>query len=344
MPKKQNIKFPSELRQEVVSQKWVVIATGRGKRPEMFKKNGKSYEEDNLKNCPFCDISDQEEPVLIFNKGKKIKITKSPKKWTTIVIPNKYPAILPFNKLEKTKVGPYTRINGVGYHEVVITRNHKKSIARLSISAIKELLEVYQERYIELADEKFVDYVHIFHNHGHTAGASVKHPHSQIITSPVSEPELHLILNRLRNYYEDNNKKCLYCEILNWEKKQKKRIVFENKEFVVLCPYASRSAFETRIYPKEHKPYFEKLNEKSMKCLAQAFKQAFSRIYKALGNPDYNFFLHTAPCDGKKYDYYHWHFVIYPKTSIPAGFELGAKIHVSAIEPEKAATFLRKMK
>ncbi|MDP2820819.1 MAG: galactose-1-phosphate uridylyltransferase [bacterium] len=343
MAKKNFAKFPSELRQEPISQKWVVIATGRGKRPEMFKKDKKNSTEDNSRDCPFCDISTQEKPVLILYKGKEIRPSNNPKNWTTIVFPNKFPAFLVSDKLEEKKVGPYTRINGAGYHEVVATRDHKKSMGQFSASQIKEVIDVYQKRYLDLADEKFVNYIHIFHNHGHTAGASISHPHSQIITTPVSEPELHLVLKRLENYYQEN-KKCLYCEILEWERKEKKRIVFENKEFVVLCPYASRSAFETRIYPKNHEPYFERITEKSKNYLAQAFKTTLYKIYKGLNNPDYNFFLHTAPCDEKEYQYYHWHFEFFPKTSISAGFELGAKIHVSSIEPEKAAEFLRKIK
>ena len=336
-------KFPSELRQEPVSQKWIVIATGRGKRPEMFKKNKEKKVEDNLKDCPFCNIATQETPVLIFNKGKKMPISKNPKNWTTVVIPNKFPAFLVSDKLEEKTDGPYTRINGAGYHEVVITRDHKKSLGQLSVSQIKEVLEAYQERYLELADEKFVNYAHIFHNHGHSAGASLTHPHSQIITTPVSTPELFLVLKRLKDYFEET-KRCLYCDILKWEREKKERIIFENEEFVVLCPYASRSAFDVIIYPKKHEPYFEKIAGKTKDYLAEALKTALYKIYKGLNNPDYNFFLHTAPCDEKEYKYYHWHFVIYPRTSIAAGFEIGSQIHVSTIEPEKAAEFLRKIK
>ena len=73
-----------------------------------------------------------------------------------------------------------------------------------------------------------------------------------------------------------------------------------------------------------------------------SFHVAIRKLYKKLGDLPYNFYLHTAPCDGKKYPYYHWHWTILPKTAIWAGFEIGTRMEISTIEPEKAAEFLRK--
>ena len=120
----------------------------------------------------------------------------------------------------------------------------------------------------------------------------------------------------------------------------KKRIVFENENFIAICPFASKTAFEVIISPKKHLSYFEKIAAQEKVDLAQAFKVIFAKLGRVLKNPDYNFYLHTAPCDGKDYRYYHWHWTILPKTSIPAGFELGTKIDVVAISPEDAAQHL----
>ena len=128
-----------------------------------------------------------------------------------------------------------------------------------------------------------------------------------------------------------------------WEMKKKERIVFENKDFLVLCPFASKSAFQMIISPKKHLPYFEKITEKEKWSLAEAFKVTFSKLYKTLHDPAYNFYLHTAPCDGKKHDHYHWHWTILPKTAIWAGFEIGTRMEISTMEPEKAAAILRKI-
>jgi UDPglucose--hexose-1-phosphate uridylyltransferase len=132
--------------------------------------------------------------------------------------------------------------------------------------------------------------------------------------------------------------------MLDWEIKEKKRIVFENNNFLALCPFASKTAFEVIITPKKHLSYFENITEEEKKDLAEALRLVLKKINKALGNPDYNFYLHTAPCDGEKHNYYHWHWTILPKTSTWGGFEMGTRMEISTIEPEKAAEYLRKQK
>lgn len=343
-PKNENLKlkFPSELRFDLVSKDWVVIATGRAKRPEMFKKEKRKVMEMPKSQCPFCRLDLTDKPVLVFNRGKKIKIEeKKFPNWTLMVIPNKYPAFSNSDSLNEKTDGPYKSMDGVGFHEVVVTHDHKKQIAQFSVAQIKEVIDAYQERYLDLMNEELVSYISIFHNHGREAGASLGHPHSQIITLPVIDPDLQSSISGSKNYF-NGLKKCVHCTMLEQDRKDGKRIVFENEEFVVLVPFASRMAFETRIYPKEHHAYFERITNGQKESLAEAFKAALGKIYKGLGDPSYNFFIHTAPCDGKNYDHYHWHLEILPKTQIWAGFELGAGIEISTIEPEKAAEYLRK--
>jgi UDPglucose--hexose-1-phosphate uridylyltransferase len=342
MVKNFKMQFPSELRFDLISKDWVVIATGRARRPEMFKKEKTEREKAVDEKCPFCDLKDQEKPVLIYSQGKKTASDNICADWTTVVIPNKYPAFSPCPELEKRTEGNlYQTMNAVGFHEVVVTRDHQKSIAQFSAERVKELMDVYQLRYLELAKEKFVNHVSLFHNHGVLAGASVSHPHSQIITTPLIDTDLTKALSNSKRYFQ-KTKKCVYCSMSNWERKMKTRVVFENEDFLVICPFASKAAFEVIVSPKKHLPYFEKITEKEKWQLAEAFQVALGRLYKALNNPDYNFYLHTAPCDGKKYPYYHWHWTILPKTSTLAGFEIGTRMEISTIEPEKAAEYLRK--
>lgn len=333
--------FPSELRLDLVSSDWVIIATGRARRPETFKKEKKGNEETPKKNCPFCHKDIENESVISFLRDKKTK-GEDLKNWKTLVTPNKFPAFLPHPKFEKKIEGKiYLTMNAVGYHEVIITRDHKKSLAQLSIDNVKEVIDVYQKRYLDLMGKPFVNYIAIFHNHGREAGASISHPHSQLITTPLIDCDLRRALSNSGGYFR-SKRKCIYCEMEKWEKKVKKRIVFENNDFLVLCPFASKSAFEVIISPKKHLPYFEKITEKEKWQLAEAFKVALGKIFKALNDPAYNFYLHTAPCDGKKYDHFHWHWTIIPKTSVWAGFELGTGMEISTIEPERAAEYLRK--
>lgn len=352
MGKNMQKKFPSELRFDVASKDWVVIATGRARKPETFKKfnsthNGGSA--DKRKKCPFCKIGIQENPRLVFSKGKKILDKKIPQDWTALVLPNKYPAFIPYSSefskgakgLEERKEGPfYKRMNAIGFHEVVVTRDHSQTLAQFKVGEIKEVFDIYQQRYLDLMDKNFVNHISIFHNYGAAAGASIAHPHSQIITTPLVDIDLNKALINSERYYK-KNKKCIYCGMNRWELRAKKRIVSENKSFLAVCPFASKSAFQVIISPKNHLPYFEKITEEEKWLLSEIFQKVLNKIYKGLGNPAYNFYLHSAPCDEKNHPHYHWHWTILPKTSTWAGFEIGTRMEISTIEPEKAAQYLR---
>jgi len=208
---------------------------------------------------------------------------------------------------------------------------------------IEMVVDMYQERYLDLTKKKFIKYVSLFHNHGREAGATVAHPHSQIIAIPVIDPDLRDSLDGAENFYRSQGK-CVYCTMIDWGRKDGRRIIYENEKFVVLCPFAPQVSFEVRIYPKEHQPYFEKMGKGERALFADALQVALRKIYQGLKDPAYNFYFHTAPHDGGSYDHYHWHLNILPKTAIWAGFELAVGIEISTIEPEKAARFLRKVK
>ncbi len=338
-------KFPSELRQDLVSKDWVVIATGRARRPSSFKKEKKATHKGTKKDCPFCKIKTQKEPTLVFSKGKKIPFKgwdSFPEDWSLVSIPNLYPAFFPYPELDrKVEGGIYEKMNAAGFHEVVITKDHNKQLAVLPLKKVEEVFRAYKIRFQELKDKKFVNHISIFHNHGREAGASIAHPHSQIITTPLVDSDLNTALDNAKKYHDKNNE-CLYCKMNEWEKKSKERIVFENKDFLVVCPFASKTAFQVIISPKEHFAHYEDISEEKLSTLAEAFKETLRKLKKGLNEPAYNFYLHTAPCDGKKHEYYHWHWTILPKTATWAGFEIGTQMEISTIEPEEAAKYLRK--
>src|SRR5207248_2811807 len=140
----------------------------------------------------------------------------------------------------RTEGNMYKAMNAVGFHEVVVFKDHGRKIQHLEKSQIKEIFDAYQDRYLELMKEDFVNYISIFHNSGFTAGASVDHPHSQIITTPLIHHSLQEALVRAKEYTEAN-KKCMYCQMISFEQENKKRVVFENEHFIAICPFASKT-------------------------------------------------------------------------------------------------------
>lgn len=330
MTKKQ---FPSELRMDLVSDDWVVIATGRARRPESFAKQQRNKETVPVRKCPFCKPNILEKSIA--------KVNRPDKSWFVVSIPNDFPAFAPGDSLGERKEGPNRIMNGLGYHEVIITADHERQMAQFSTEEMEMVVRLYQDRYLELIKKKFIQYISIFHNHGQEAGASVAHPHSQLIAIPVIDPDIRGSIDGAESFYRSQGK-CVYCTMIDWDLKDGRRIIYENEKFVVLCPFAPQVSFEVRVYPKSHQPYFEKMTKEERMLFSDAFRKALSKIFRGLNDPAYNYYIHTAPSSDGTYEHYHWHLNIMPKTAIWAGFEMGAGVEISTIEPEKAAAFLRR--
>ncbi len=324
--------YESELRQDIVTGDFVVIATGRAKRPDEFaefQRLAPDYTNDPFENP---EASGQEKDVLIYRQDNG--------DWSLRIFPNKYPAFSRGRTARELSEGPYFAMTGAGYHEIIVTRDPRRSLALLDIWQGAEVFDAYQERYLALMNKKSVNYIQIFHNHGKEAGASIAHPHSQMMAIPVVSPYIDLELKGAEQYYRSTKRK-VYGVMTEYESESKKRIVFENEHFIAFCPFASRAAFEVWIVGKRANPYFERITDEEKFAAAEAIQQALLSIYRGLNDPPYNFYIHTAPCDGKDYPHYQWHIEILPHTAVWAGFELSTGIEISTIQPEKAAEYLR---
>ncbi len=331
--KKFKIKSMSELRQDPVFGDWILLAPLRGARHE-FKGRIKMKLPKN--KCPFDNLSrfGNLPPVLVYQNRDKSD-------WFLQIIPNKYPAVGHGECSLIFKKGIYKSRSGTGFHEIVVLRDHNRYWAQYNTSEIKKILMAYRERYLSLAKDKCAEYISIFHNHGKEAGSTVPHLHSQILALPIVPPDVSHSINGSRRYFH-KYKKCIHCEMLRQEIKEKKRIIYENKNAIVIAPFASKADFETRIFPKKHSAYFEKIKDKELASFAEAMRFVFSGIYKKLKDPAFNFFIHTAPT-GKNHDYshYHWHMEILPKFETTGGVELGTGLNIISTAPEEAAKILR---
>ena len=126
------------------------------------------------------------------------------------------------------------------------------------------------------------------------------------------------------------------------ELKDGKRIIFENENYVVWSPYWARFPYECWIVPKEHEPSFSNIAGTRVKTLAGTLRSLLFKIAFHLGAPAYNFYIHSAPCDGKEYPEFHWHLEVIPRTTRTAGFEEASGFYINPVTPEKAAEVLRR--
>jgi len=322
----------SELRQDIVTGDWVIIATARAKRPDDFFITPRAEATDGPDIFEDPKASGQDDDVLIYMRPDG--------DWSLRVFPNKYPAVSRSGRAKSLAEGPYFGMAGVGYHEVIVTRDARRSIALLETWQVAELLDAYQDRYLALMNKASVNYIQIFHNHGKEAGASIPHPHSQLMAIPVVAPYVGSILAGAENFYQSHRQR-VYGVMVDYEREKKKRLVYENDDFVVFAPYASRAAFELWVVGKRPNPYFERITDEEKFSAGDALQKALQSLKKGFGDPAYNFYLYTAPCDGKDYPHFQWHIEIIPHMATWAGFELSTGIEISSIEPEKAAQFLR---
>jgi UDPglucose--hexose-1-phosphate uridylyltransferase len=339
-----NIRGVSELRQDMVTGAWVVIASSRGKRPSAFLKHSVNEEKTTADKCPFENpqASGNGDPLLLYGTLDD---------WRVQVIQNKYPAFLPHGDCieggtckvgcsHQVKQGPYVVRDAYGFHEVLITRDHERYMARLTPAEVAEVVQAYLERFRYLKKQDCVRYISIFENHGSEAGASIYHPHSQIVAVPFLPSDVRRSLRGSRAF-NNRHHRCVHCLMIKWEQAEKKRVLFENEHFIAFCPFVSFSGFEVRVFPKEHHAEFDSVPEGRMAQLAEVLQVALQKIDKTFGNAPYNFFVHTAPVQTKRdYSYYHWHLEIIPKLSIDAGFELGTGVQITTIAPEIAASHL----
>ncbi len=319
----------SELRQDPVNRDWIIISTGRAKRPEAFRSRNLAVEATPLNLCPFENPQAHgNEIVKSYAHGIK-------------VINNKFPIISGNVCRSGKRVGPYLVKEAAGYHEVVIFKDHRRSLAQLDAGEIDQIVSVYRDRYQELKNKECANYILIIHNHGREAGASVSHPHSQIMALPFVPSDISRSLEGSARYHRERGR-CVHCDMVEWELKEKQRIIFENENFAVLVPYVPKFSYEIRIFPKAHRPYFEESSEAELKGLAEALQVSLAKIYNGLNNPAYNFFIHTPPASrAEDYDYYHWHLEISTRLNTWGGFELGTGGEVIDTDPDEAAEYLR---
>lgn len=323
----------SEFRKDIVTDQWVIIASERGTRPSEFHV---SIEKNNQKQCPFCIGYEYLTPAPVLQFDNAVS-----KQWQVRVVPNKFPALNQAEGDTFSNNGIYENMAGFGTHEVIIeTPLHNERMVDFDSEHLVLVLRAYRSRLTALSKDRKNKFILLFKNHGHQAGATLEHSHSQMITTPILPITIKNKLNGSMDYYKKNNR-CVYCQIIEFEEQEKKRGIAENKDFLAYAPYASRVPYEICLLPKNHQHRFEEINDKQLHSLALILKNTLKSIDQAIEDPPFNMILHTSPKYEKTEKYFHWHIEIMPKLSMLAGFELGSGFFINTTPPEMAASHLR---
>ncbi|MGL5752342.1 MAG: galactose-1-phosphate uridylyltransferase [Paraclostridium sp.] len=308
-----------EVRVDVFSDDLVIVVKDRDNRPMDTKKCPDDEEliSEYDKNCPFCrgnEFYATEKTFEIINEDG----------WTVKSIYNKYPI------LDENSIDIY------GIHEVMIdTHRHNGAFYNMSKDEFYNMFKMYKNRYKELIINEKVKYISIFKNFLSKAGASLTHPHSQIISMSIIPKDILNEIDILKKYYTDNNE-SLYEKTINEEIKLYERVVHNGEKFIVLVPYASMYSGEVRVICKDS-TRFEELREENLLELSDIFKKLFSKMYDVCGYMPFNLCMHTHTKDMKDEHLFNVHFHIIPRKYNFGGFEIGNSMYVSSKLPKDLA-------
>jgi UDPglucose--hexose-1-phosphate uridylyltransferase len=319
----------SQLRKDPIVSRWTIIATERARRPAAFVDPLVTTTDQN--QCPYCENSASE--GVYESHGVKVINSSSP--------------ILDGSKpFEVRSHGLYDVCHSYGSHEIVIeTPDHIANMADLSIDQIKAVMQTYALRMQAHRQNPFIEYILAYKNYGVAAGSrNIGHARSQIMAVPVLPMRVKDKINGAHKFF-DYHERCLFCDMIVQESKDKERIVTENKDFVVITPFASRFPFETWIVPKNHHCDFVGGLKGYEDSLSAIMKDILLRFKIGLNDPAYNYMIQTSPVKnpGSFKDYYHWHIEVMPRLTRVAGFERGTGFYICPIPPEMTAAFLREI-
>jgi UDPglucose--hexose-1-phosphate uridylyltransferase len=325
-----------EFRQNFVTKEWVIVAPERGKRPDQMRRDDRTRPAlpDYREDCPFCPGHEDRtpEPTYVWEAGGH---------WQVRVVPNKFAALAATHSPHREAVGPFLRAGGYGLAEVVIeSPHHDRSLETLAADEVEAVLRAFRSRHLAIAALPRINLVSIFRNYGALAGTSLEHPHSQIIATPIVPPHVRDPWRHAQLHF-DTFGRCAYCEMIEGEAVQQVRMLQETDHFVAFEPFAAKTPFETRIYPKRHHASFSWINDREIRDLAPLLRATLLRLRRGLGAPDYNFIIRSAGSGDEDVKHLHWYLVIIPRITNPAGFEIGSGIYINVVAPETAAEFLR---
>lgn len=330
----------SELRRDPVDGRWVIIAAERRKRPVDFYTQ--EYKEESAENCPFCPGKENQTPPEIYAIREPNSMPNGPG-WQLRVTPNKFPALRVEGDIHREGVGYFDKMSGIGAHEVIIeTPDHAIRRSAMTPHQMENVFRAYRERIVDLRHDPRFKYVLVFKNYGEAAGASLAHPHAQLIALPILPKHILEEMAGAREYYR-YKERCIFCDIIQQESDMKDRLVTQNDGFIAISPWAPIFPFEVWILPKHHDSCFEDCDPKQLTNLGAISLEVHKRLDQALRRPHYNSILHNSPFDEQYNNYYHWHIEIMPRLTRTAGFEYGSGFYINPVPPEEAAQFLREV-
>lgn len=317
----------SQLRLNPLSGRWVAVAVDRAARPGDLAPRKLQVESDPGRPCPFCRGHEEATPPALESYGPEGE-------WLVRVVPNLYPAFSGDDALAVENVGPvFTEAKASGIHEVLVfSPEHEAGWADIDDRQAGLVMAAIRDRFEEHARHPNVRYTQAIVNYGREAGASLAHPHGQLLGIPFVPGEMAEELAGFMRFGET----CLLCATVEAELSAGHRIVHEDDRVVAITPFWSGMPYELLVLPRQHDAHLAHADPRDLAAVGRAVRDVLLRVRRAVGDVAYNVVFHTAPHHHRD-ERYHWHVHVMPRVTSVAGFEQGTGVLINIVAPELAA-------
>jgi UDPglucose--hexose-1-phosphate uridylyltransferase len=322
----------SQLRLNPLTDRWVAIAVERASRPGEFAPRSLPVEA-TARPCPFCPGHEEETPPALETYARDGR-------WVVRVVPNLYPAFEGRGAFSVDQRGPlFSEAPATGIHEVLVfSPDHDQRWGNLDDKQVGLTMAALRDRMEEHARQSSVRYTQAIVNHGREAGASLEHPHGQLLGIPFVPEEL-VAEQRGFAAFQHRHGECVLCSTVGAEEAEGDRVVHADDRVVVVCPYWSATPYELLVIPRRHEPHLAGAHPTDLVAVGRAVRDALAGLDDLLGDVPHNLVFHSAPHHAE--GLFHWHVHVLPRLTSVAGFEAGTGVLINIVAPEQAAAQLR---
>lgn len=308
----------------------MLLAPGRASRPHTVPAPSSTSRQ--VEGCPFCPGNERATPPEVARAGPGAPDTPG---WRVRVVPNLYPVV------------GGEDAGARGAHEVVVLDpDHSRDLAHMTDERVSELFAVLRDR-ARVHVAAGLAHVQVLANHGRAAGASISHPHAQVVAIDFVPPAvLHGVAR-----FADASSDLLRDDLV--ASRGAGGAIREDDDMWAWCPVAATSPYETRVAAPGAGAHFEESTEHELDAVARATRDVVAAIGRVLGDVAYNVIVHNAPGRvgrgtrdgavgrGPEPGEFHWYVSVVPRVSTVAGFEIGTGVLVNTVDPVDAAASLR---
>jgi UDPglucose--hexose-1-phosphate uridylyltransferase len=320
----------NQLRLDPLSGRWVVVSTERASRPSDFVVRSCSEDVPSDRPCPFCPGNEESTPPALETYGPSGA-------WRIRVVPNRFPAFEGDEPFVVSNRGPvFTQATAGGIHEVLIlSPEHDADWAKLTEEQAGLVMAALRDRFDEHSQRPNLRYSQAIVNAGREAGASLEHPHGQLLGMSFVPRELAEEQARFARFAGS----CLLCTTVEAEEGVGHRVIHADDRVVVICPFWSAVPFEMLVIPRTHTAHLHRSPTEDLVSVGRAIRSCLGRLRESVGDVAYNIVFHSAPY--RLNEPFHWHAHVWPKATTRAGFEMGTGVAINIVAPEMAAEELQ---